>query len=161
MSTTDRAASIRAALKAKGWSTRKVSVRSHYYSMGSSIYVTVKDPDIPLSAVEAIAEPHEHIDRCAYSGEILSGGNRYVSVDYSHDAADAIRARYAPLLDATATALAADENDRSLHPLGETGFLLGRGYHGNNFSLWKDSHIAEGYRPVDLALALHRHVTVS
>lgn len=160
MSTTDRAAAIRAALKAKGWSTRKVSVRSHYYSMGSSIYVTVKDPDIPLTEVSAIAEPHERIDRCAYSGEILSGGNRYVSTSYSSEAEAAIRARHAVLLDATAEALKA-ESDRALLPLGETGLLMGKTGNGFGFTLWGDSYITTGYQPVDLALALHHHARVS
>lgn len=80
ISTVERAALIRAALKAKGWSSRLVSVKAESYSMGSSINVTVKVPHIPLSVVAAIANEHEDIRRCEASGEILSGGNRFIHV---------------------------------------------------------------------------------
>ena len=36
----------------------------------------------PLSRVKAVAEKNESIDRCQYSGEILSGGNTFVFVGY-------------------------------------------------------------------------------
>lgn len=81
--TTERAAEIRKELKAKGWNTRQVSVRTHLYSMGSSIYVTIKNPAIPLNEVKAIANAHERIDRDQF-GDILSGGNRFVFVKYDN-----------------------------------------------------------------------------
>lgn len=80
--TTEAAATIRAALKARGWNARKVSVRASSYSTGSSIRVEIKSADVPLSIVEAIANGEEQIDRCGITGEILSGGNRFVTVQY-------------------------------------------------------------------------------
>ena len=99
-STTDHAAEIRAALKAKGWSSRKISVRADYYSMGSSIDITIKDVSIPLNVVKAIAEDHERIDRCQFSGEILAGCNRYVHVRYDYDVLKAAAQPYIPAVEA-------------------------------------------------------------
>jgi len=159
MTTAAHAATIRAEYKAKGWTSRDISVTSSSYSMGSSITVRIKNPAVPLAAAEAIANGHESIRRCEYSGEILSGGNRYVSVGYSHEAATAIEAQYADVLNAAAAAIEADPSDRSLHPVGDTGFLLGRGSQGSGFSLWQDSHIALAHRAIDLAVTLHARRT--
>lgn len=66
---------VKAALRQK-WPHVKWSVKSDTYSMGSS--VTVSWTDGPTEKqVEAIASRAEHIDR-DQSGEILSGGNRFV-----------------------------------------------------------------------------------
>ena len=78
---TEAAASVRAALKAKGWNARAVSVRADPYSMGSSLHVTVKDPAIPLAVVRAIAMSAERVRYCEVTHEILSGGNRFVAFD--------------------------------------------------------------------------------
>jgi hypothetical protein len=125
MNATEYAAQIRSTLKkAHGWSSRQVSVRSEYFSMGSSIDVIVKDPAIPLPAVKEVAEGAESIRRCEVSGEILSGGNRYVSVRYSHEAQQTIGARY---LEAVQKAVdAVTPGSSRLEPIGDTGFLVGR-----------------------------------
>ena len=94
MTTKERAKAIRAALKAKGWSSKKISVRTHSYSLGASIYVTIKDASIPLKTVEKIAKDQQEIRRCQYSGEILGGGNTYVTVSYSSGALDGLKALF-------------------------------------------------------------------
>lgn len=72
---------IRSELKTRyGWTSRQVSVKSDSYSLGSSIDITIKAPGIPVKVVEEVAKEQERIHRCEYSGEILGGGNRYVSV---------------------------------------------------------------------------------
>ena len=92
MNTNERAKAIRKELRAKlGATSRDISVRSDKYSMGATIYVKIKSADYSLEAVKEIAESHASIRRDSF-GEILKGGNVYVSVDY---AADAI----APLVD--------------------------------------------------------------
>jgi hypothetical protein len=55
----------------------KFRVRSSNYSMGSSIRVSWMDGPM-VSEVDAIAGGYESIRRDEGSGEILSGGNRYV-----------------------------------------------------------------------------------
>lgn len=67
---------IRVALKAK-FPGVKFSVRSSSYSLGSSISVNWVDGPTPKQ-VEAVASVHEQIDRDHMTGEILSGGNRFV-----------------------------------------------------------------------------------
>jgi len=126
MNATEYAAQIRNTLKkAHGWSSRQVSVRAEYFSMGASIEVQVKDPAIPLPVVKAVAEQAESIRRCEISGEILSGGNRYVSVRYSHEAQQAIGARYLEAVEA-AIARLSPEHPSLLELIGDTGFLVGR-----------------------------------
>lgn len=98
-STTDRAAQIRATLKQKGITSKQVSVRADYFSMGSEIRVIVKDPAVKLREVRQIAEAHKRIDYCQITGEILSGCNRYVTVDYSEDAKDAIAETMLPAIE--------------------------------------------------------------
>ena len=57
LTTTEHAAVIRNTLKRDhGWTSRQVSIRAEYFSLGSSITVIVKDPAIPLPVVKAIAE---------------------------------------------------------------------------------------------------------
>lgn len=105
--TTDRAAEIRAELKARGWSSRAVSVKSDYFAGGSSIDVRIKDGSVPIAVVRSIAEAHERIDRCAITGDILSGCNRYVSVSYTGEALAAIAAPLVPQVTAALASLKA------------------------------------------------------
>jgi hypothetical protein len=72
----ETAKKIRVALKAK-FPSVKFSVRSDSYSMGSSVRVAWTDGPT-AKQVEAIAQPHENVHRDDASGEILSGGNRYI-----------------------------------------------------------------------------------
>lgn len=69
---------IAAKLKAIGITNKQVSCRSDY----SSIRCSVKDLSIDLEVVRSIAMDYQKIDRCQYSGEILSGANLFVFVDY-------------------------------------------------------------------------------
>ena len=141
--TTDYAAEIRATLKARhGWNARQVSVRASYYSMGSSIDVTIKDPAISLPTVKAIAEGAEHIRRCEATGEILGGGNRYVSVRYSHEAQEILGRRYADAVQRAVNGL--EPGGSSLHPVDGTPFLVGLPYAGR-ISLWEDGYLSDGY----------------
>ena len=138
LSTTDRAATIRKELKSKhGWTSRDVSVRADYYSMGSSIRVVIKNPAVVKDTVTAIVEQHESIDRDA-SGEILSGGNRFVDVSYSHDACDVLRARTIDAVRAAEVELNG-LTDNCLVTIAGTPYMLGRGHHGRGygFSIWK------------------------
>lgn len=80
-SVAEAAGRIRAALKARGWGPRQVSVRSRSYSMGSSIDVAILGLAVPFAEVARIAKEEERVDRDD-RGEILSGGNRFVSVDH-------------------------------------------------------------------------------
>jgi hypothetical protein len=150
--TTDRAAEIRAELKrAHGWTSRQVSVRAEYFSLGSSIDVVVKDPTIPLPTVKAIAERAESIRHCEVTGEILGGGNRYVSVTYSHAALDAIATRYADAVQRAVDAVEMGSN--MLQPVDGTPFLVGRP-NEYRITLWEDSYRCESNTVKGIAEAI-------
>jgi hypothetical protein len=76
-----KADALRAALKTAGYNRRQVSVKHDQYSMGSHIYVTIRDLEIAKSAIESIANSFENVRRDE-SGEILGGGNTYLTVEY-------------------------------------------------------------------------------
>lgn len=73
-----KAQQVAAKLKAIGITSRQVSCRGDY----NSVNCYIKDVRIDPKTVEAIAKQYESIDRCDYSGEILSGGNTFVFVKY-------------------------------------------------------------------------------
>ena len=142
--TTDYAAEIRATLKARhGWNARQVSVRASYYSMGSSIDVTIKDPAISLPTVKAIAEGAEHIRRCEATGEILGGGNRYVSVRYSHEAQEILGRRYADAVQRAVNTLTVGSN--ALAQVEGTEYLVGVPHEGR-ITIWNSTrYLTESY----------------
>lgn len=81
MDTKQAAADLRNAYKAKGWTARMISVRTEYFSMGSAVNVSVKDAAVDFDEAERLAhEICESISRCEITGDILGGGNTYVSV---------------------------------------------------------------------------------
>ena len=86
VSVAESARRIRQALRAAGWTSRDISVRSQQWSLGSSIYVTIKRPGISRARVEEIARAEESVRRDEITGEILSGGNRYMLVELSSEA---------------------------------------------------------------------------
>jgi len=128
---------IRTELKKIGISNRRVSVRAENYSMGSSINIEIKDATIAMSTVKAIAEKQERIDRCEITGDILSGGNRYLHISYSTEAS---AERAAPYIDAVREAMEAigTEPTNALTSITGTGILLGSD-RNMGFQLWNGS----------------------
>ena len=117
VSVAEASKAIRQELKRKhGWTSRDISVRSESYSMGSSIHINVKRSTIPLEPVEAIANQAQDISRCSITGDILSGGNRFVTVRYTSEAEEELAA---PYLEAVEALPMPDEGDSSLHPIGD------------------------------------------
>ena len=99
VSTAEHAKQIRHQLKTElGLTQKDVSVRAHSYSMGASIYVTLKTTRGSLDAVSAIARQHEHVRYCEVSGDILSGGNTYVQVRYDRDVLKSEAAKYTEMV---------------------------------------------------------------
>lgn len=139
MSTVSRAAEIRKALKAHGWTSRDVSVRSDIYSMGSSIDIRIKNADVPSAVVKALASGHESIRYDEYSGEILSGGNRYVSVVYDEVASNVHRDRYLAVVEAAVAKISGS----FIIPVEGTPFGVATGSNGWGVSVWGEhSHKA-------------------
>lgn len=148
--TTEAAAEIRAELKRLGWSGRDVSVKASYFSMGSSIDIRIKNPDVPSRKVKAAAEAHQQISRCEMTGEILSGGNQYVSVQYSREAMEVIGARHLLAVNEAAGKLNGAEYGVSI-PIAGTPFYLGR-MGQFCWEIWSaDSFVAQFCSLVDVA----------
>jgi hypothetical protein len=102
MTTAEKAKQIRQGLKVLGINSRSVSVRSDVYSMGATIRVLIMDGAVKKAPVEAIARQAEDVRRDEASGEILSGGNTFVTVEYATTALAARRAEIAPAINALA-----------------------------------------------------------
>lgn len=77
----EMAKELRSKLKEIGYSSRMVSVRSSY----NSIDLSIKSVDVDFKTVEDLANKYESIHRDKATGEILSGGNIYVNVEYDYD----------------------------------------------------------------------------
>ena len=127
---------LRAKLKAAGFNSRRVTVKHDHFSMGSSLDVTIRDPDADFQAIKKIASEFEHIDRCPYSGEILSGGNRYLHVTWGADATETRRDRVrSAVLTAIEKGKAMDlKADQSIEIDGHP-WLIGPGRHSQGFAL--------------------------
>lgn len=78
---------IRDGLKVLGLSSRQVSVQAD--SNGAN--VRIKDFSVNFNQVKELAKQFEEIRRCEYSGDILSGGNTYISISYDWQAEKALK----------------------------------------------------------------------
>jgi len=83
---------IKEELKDNGIDTKNIGVRER----GGSYYITIKDPTIDKDKVEKIAEHNESYERDYATGEILSGGNTFVFVDYDYGVFDEVSKPYQP-----------------------------------------------------------------
>lgn len=71
---------IRAELKKIGYSSRQVSVRSGNCSYNKSVKIVIKDDSCNVEKIKSVALKFKSIDYDERTGEILSGGNVYISV---------------------------------------------------------------------------------
>ena len=75
-----KAEELKKALKNHGYNRRQVTVRSKPCTYSWAFYITVRDDAVSTMKVEQIARGFEDIDRDCATGEILLGGNTYISV---------------------------------------------------------------------------------
>lgn len=80
MTDSERVVAIRQALKEHGYNNRKVGVRHDGYA----IWLTIKDLAIDIKEIEQLAKGYESYERDEFTGEILSGGNTFVFVNYAY-----------------------------------------------------------------------------
>lgn len=73
---------IRNELKALGYNSRHISVKSRIAGYSDAIDISIKDLSINIREIDAIARECEEVRYDEYSGEILSGGNTYIHVNY-------------------------------------------------------------------------------
>jgi hypothetical protein len=71
------------ALKAAGYNSRRVSIRTS--RSGGALDVTIRCEDADPQEIKEIAENFKVVHRCQASGDILSGGNTFVFVRWDDD----------------------------------------------------------------------------
>lgn len=79
MTTKERVQAIRNTLKSNGYSNRQIGVTND-----GAIWVTIKDSNIKLEDIENFVKKYEHYYTDEATGEILSGGNTFVFVQYDY-----------------------------------------------------------------------------
>ncbi len=131
LTTTDHAAEIRAGLKAAGI---KASVRC---SRGS---IDIRVNTGSVAAARALAQGHEQVSRCERTGEILCGGNRFVSVCASDTLVAALAA---PIADAVAAAfalVAKGAAGSTIEPVAGTAYGLAWNPNYSSVMVWRLGH---------------------
>ena len=84
MTDRERVETIRRTLKEKGYNSRRVGVTYQISGYSAIIRVTIKEAGIDKSEIENIVKHFSEIDRDERTGEILEGGNTFVSVNYDY-----------------------------------------------------------------------------
>lgn len=120
---------IRAELKKElGYNARMVSVKGSY----SRITFTIRLAEIKKSEVEAFAVRYESYQRDYATGEILCGGNTFVTVEYSEEIKKEL---VSSVIDNVEKAISEIE-DNCLIPVEGTKFMVGKDYRG--ISVWEN-----------------------
>ncbi|NFH40734.1 hypothetical protein [Clostridium sporogenes] len=88
------AKAIRAELKENGITNKQVGVTSKSALYDDVIRVNIKDLKVNYSLVNEIASKYKSISYDQYNGEILAGGNTYVSVNFDYDSILTEREKY-------------------------------------------------------------------
>lgn len=108
----ERAAEIRDALRAAfGFTRNDASVRSTVGSIRVELRNSPRANAVSLKAVEAIASKRESVRRCEVTGDILAGGNTFVSVRRSSEGCEAIAEPLLPAVEAALAKAAAAEGE--------------------------------------------------
>lgn len=82
MTNKERTQAIKAELKKAGYTVKQVSVRSGNCGYSDKTDITVKDLSCNINEIRKICASFERIDYDQYNGEILAGGNTYISVQW-------------------------------------------------------------------------------
>ena len=77
-------------LKEKGFDTKGISIRGKYAGYSDALDVRVKDPNIDIAKIEKLLSKHESYER-GPDGDILQGGNRYITIQYDYDAFNEVK----------------------------------------------------------------------
>lgn len=133
---------VRAAFKREGWTSRDVTVKHNRFSGGSSLDATIRSTRPTGRRVLEILREEEHVRRCEYSGDILAGGNTYVSLRYSDEAKVALGAPYVEALKIAGERIETfgPKEIYQLTSIGETGLYLGWEQHyGHAYAIRGDA----------------------
>lgn len=82
MSVKEQAQELRSALKAMGYTSKQVSVRTKRSIYDDIIYITIKDLSVSKKKIAEVANKYKCIRWDDYTNEILAGGNTYVDISF-------------------------------------------------------------------------------
>lgn len=137
----DQCKLLRAAYKARCWNLRAISVKNDEYSMGSTIHVTIKKVDVvDFAEARRLAGACESVRYCSISGDILSGGNRFLRFGYSEEANAELSA---PVLEAVRVAMAAAQDDQGALLRVEGTALRIKREDRDTWAVWGDGFIGQ------------------
>lgn len=88
------AQTVKGELKDAGIDTKAISVKQSRGGYSDAVNITINDPNVDIDKVRKIAEKHEDYERDERTGEILSGGNTYVFVEYDDSAFNEVSKPY-------------------------------------------------------------------
>lgn len=88
------AEALRDAIKKAGYKRSQVAVSKGRGGYETVYHVTIKDLTIPQEKIEKIVKPFEKLDWDERTGEILSGGNAMIFVEYDWKLISAAEKRY-------------------------------------------------------------------
>lgn len=89
MTLTEKAKQLRGELKEIGYNSKQISVRSK-----DGLSITIKDFSIKFREIAPLVRKYEHIRRDQITGEILCGGNTFVSIGYDYGELRKASSRY-------------------------------------------------------------------
>jgi hypothetical protein len=90
---------IRQELKKElNYNARQVSVKSELGGYSYSFIFTIRDKNVNYDKVNEFAHKYKSVSRCEYSGEILAGGNTYITVRFSDKLKEEMENKHFPKL---------------------------------------------------------------
>lgn len=123
-----KAKEIRQKLKSElDLTSKDVSVTSKSYSMGSSIDIKVKSAKAVklIDKIKSFADSKKNVRRCEASGEILSGGNTYISTEICWQFEREMHSLILPMLESAKAE--AEKQGKDYFELKELGFYVSIG----------------------------------
>lgn len=136
MTYTEKTKAIKTALKAAGITSKQVSVSHRSAGYSDAWRIKIRDGNVSQLEVKTICKPFQVIDIEERTGEILMGGNDYITVEFEFG----VCADGSEYLDAVKTALSKLERDGQGERIEGTRWIIfkdGNRYFGASLEIQK------------------------
>lgn len=120
MTLKEKCALIRKEIKKIGYSNRQVSVVGKPCGYSDAIHIYWKDFNLDLEAIMNIAKKYDDVGVDARTGEVLEGGNTYVSFSWDYD----FISKEEEKLEEIAKQILAISGEKLIAHCNDTGFYL-------------------------------------
>lgn len=123
LSNKERSKAIRDILKKAGYKLRDFSIRSKDCGYSDETRISIKNLSIKTKEIENLVKGFEEIRYDEYCGEILSGANTFIFVDYDFDTlyneGERLEGEIAEILDKVEEESESNENNYAYFELGD------------------------------------------